>query len=186
MLTTLQDHYPERFEALTADLSRWLPEFDRILLDTPSPNTRSFMLRTKDSGHKVPAQFLSQGTLVAVALLTLSFLPEPPQIIGIEDPDRGMHPRLLRDVLDAVHRLSHPEDFGDSRGPVQVVMTSHSPYFVDLFQDNLEDVIIAEKQGLSSILRRLSDIPNVQDILRDAHLGETWFTGVLGGVPVHT
>ena len=186
VLTTLQDQFPERFEAINSELVNWLPEFDRILLDTPSPLQRAFLLRTKEGRHRVPAPLLSEGTLISIALLTLCHLPERPPLIGIEDPDRGMHPRLLRDVLDAVHRLSHPEDFGDDRPPVQVVMTTHSPYFLDLFHDRLEDVVIAEKQVLWSTLRQLSTIPNVEDIVRDAHLGESWFNGVLGGVPAHT
>jgi predicted ATPase len=186
VLKTLHDRYPENFSALNRELAGWLPEFNRILLDEPGNDARSFLLQTKEGGHRVHATHLSEGTLVAVAFLTLCHLPEQPPLIGIEDPDRGMHPRLLRDVLDAVHRLSHPEDFGDDRPPVQVVMTTHSPYFLDLFHDRLEDVVIAEKQGLWSTLRQLSTIPNVEDIIRDAHLGESWFNGVLGGVPAHT
>jgi predicted ATPase len=186
VLTTLQDQYPERWDQLNKDLSQLLPEFDRILLDTPQLNTRAFELRTKQGKYRVPAGSLSQGTLFAVALLTLSNLPEPPPLIAIEDPDRGMHPRLLKDVLAAVHRLSHPDEFGDSRSPVQVILTTHSPYFVDLFSDHLEDVVVLEKNDLSSSFKSLSKFPNVLDIVQDASLGETWFNGLLGGVPVHT
>jgi predicted ATPase len=186
VLTTLQDQYPERFEELNKDLYRWLPEFNRILLDTPRPNQRAFWLRTSTGSHQIPANRLSQGTLLAIALLTLCHLPEPPALIGIEDPDRGLHPRLMRDLLDAIHRLSNPEEFGDTRNPVQVILTTHSPYFVDLFKDNLNDIVIADKTDLSATFRRLSEIPNIEDIVRDSQLGESWFTGVLGGVPANT
>jgi len=186
VLTSLQDGFPERFEQLNADLSRWLPEFDRVLLDTPRQGFRSFLLRTREGQHKIPATSLSQGTCMAVALLILCHLPNPPSIIGLEDPDRGMHPRLLREVLDAIRRLTNPEEFGDQRAPVQVIMTTHSPYFVDLFHDRPEDVVIVEKEGLWSKFQRLSDMPDFNEILHDAHLGEAWFTGVLGGVPAQT
>lgn len=186
VLTTLQDQSPERFEALNKDIAQWLPEFDRILMDTPQVNSRAFMLRTRIGKHPLRASSLSQGSLLALALLTLSHIPEPPTLIGIEDPDRGMHPRLLRDLLDAIHRLSHPEEFGDDRAAVQVVLTTHSPYLLDLFRDRLEDVVVVEKVGLNSTLKRLSTIPHVEEIIRDAHLGEVWFNGILGGVPVGT
>jgi predicted ATPase len=186
VLTTLQDQYPERFESLNKDLANWLPEFDRILLETTGKSNRAFMLRVKDGQYKLRAHTLSQGTLLAVALLALCHLPDPPEVIGLEEPDRGMHPRLLRDMLDAIHRLSHPENFGDNRKPVQVIMTTHSPYFIDFFRDHLEDVVIVEKRGLCSTLKSLSDIPYVEDIVRESHLGEAWFRGDLGGVPVHT
>jgi predicted ATPase len=186
VLTSLQDQYPERFEALNKDLGTWLPEFDRLLLDTPANANRGFLLRTRRGGHRIHAQDLSQGTLYALALLSIAHLPHPPSIIALEDPDRGMHPRLLRDVLDATERLANPEAFGDSRPPVQVVMTTHSPLLVDLFKDRPEDVVLIEKTEHSSEFRRLSEIPNIEEILSGAHLGDAWFSGSLGGVPANT
>jgi predicted ATPase len=186
LLTTLQDQFPERFESLNEELSRWMPEFDRIVLDTLPNNQRVFMLRTKLGKHRIPAQNLSQGNLLSTAVLSLSHLPSPPTVLGLEEVDRGIHPRLLRDVQDAVMRLAYPENFGDDREPVQVIMTTHSPYFVDLFRDHPEDIVIAEKDGLTASFKRLVDLPNVEEILRDSPLGEAWFSGILGGVPVGT
>jgi predicted ATPase len=186
VLTSLQDQFPERFESLNSELQKWMPEFDRIVLDTVDRNERAFLLRTLAGKHRIPSQHLSQGTLIAVALLTLSHLPSPPAILGLEEIDRGIHPRLLREVADAVNRLAFPENYDDDRQPVQVVMTTHSPYFLDLFRDHPEDIVIAEKDGLSAGFHRLIDMPHYEDILRDSHLGDAWFTGVLGGVPAGT
>jgi predicted ATPase len=116
-------------------------------------------------------------------MLTLAYLPEPPRFVGFEEPDRGIHPRLLRDVRDALYRLSYPQNFGENRPPVQVLATTHSPYFVDLFSDHPEEIVVADKVGHEVRFTRLCDIPNFEEILRDAHLGEAWYTGILGGVP---
>jgi predicted ATPase len=186
VLTNLQDHYPERFEALNKDLGSWLPEFDRVLLDTTANGQRALMLRTRLGSHRILSHDLSQGSLFALVLLTLSHLPNPPCIVALEDPDRGMHPRLLRDILDATERLANPQVFNDSRPPVQVVMTTHSPLLVDLFRDRPEDVVLIDKKELWSEFRKLSEIPNVDEILSGAHLGEAWFSGSLGGVPVNS
>src|SRR6266566_5006393 len=96
-------------------LAGWLPEYDRVLFDTPQNGARSFALRTKLGGHAIPAWQLSTGTLLAVALLTLAYLPTPPTIICLEEPDHGIHPRLLRDVKDALSRLAYPEELGENR-----------------------------------------------------------------------
>jgi predicted ATPase len=69
---------------------------------------------------------------LALAMLTLAYLPTPPSLIALEEPDHGIHPRLLRDLRDALYRLSYPESCGESRPPVQVIVTSHSPYLLDL------------------------------------------------------
>jgi predicted ATPase len=181
VLTELAGHFPERFDKLNRELHRWMPQFDRILLDTPSDGQRAFLLR--QGQHEIPAASLSHGTLLAVALLTLCYLPEPPAILGLEEPDRGIHPRLLRDVVDALNRLAYPQNFGEEREPVQVIVTTHSPYLVDLFRDHPEDIVIAQRTADSATFSRLVDQPHIDEILRDAHLGEAWYSGVLGGVP---
>src|SRR5277367_4307480 len=111
---------------------------------------RAIALRTREGGHVIPARELSQGTLIALALLTVAFLPEPPSIICLEEPDRGLHPRLLRDVRDALYRLAYPDGAHEQREPVQVIATSHNPYFLDLFREHPEEIVISEKVGLNA------------------------------------
>ena len=183
LLDSLNDQHPERFAAVNVELSQWLPEFDRVQFERPAPGQKSLALRTRDGGHRIPAFQLSQGTLVALALLTLAHLPQPPTLIGIEELDRGIHPRLMRNVRDAIYRLAYPESCGEDREPVQILATTHSPYLLDLFKDYPENVVVADRLGNNVRFRRLSDQPAIQEMLGDASLGEAWFTGVLGGVP---
>ena len=186
VLDRLRDQNPERFEALNKELMRWIPEFDRILFETPAQGHRSLVLRTREGGYSIRAGELSQGTLIAIALLTIAYLPYPPSIICLEEPDHGLHPRLLRDVRDALYRLAYPEGSQEKREPVQVIATTHNPYFLDLFREHPEEIVIAEKVGLESKFSRLSDRTDLEEILGDAPLSEVWYSGVLGGVPVGT
>jgi predicted ATPase len=186
VLDRLRDQHPERFEALNEQLGRWIPEFDRVLFDTPGIGHRSISLRTREGGHSIKADNLSQGTLIALALLTIAYLPDPPSIVCLEEPDHGLHPRLLRDVRDALYRLAYPEGSQEKREPVQVIATTHNPYFLDLFRQHPEEIVIAEKVGLESKFSRLSDRQDLEEILGDAPLSEVWYSGVLGGVPVGT
>lgn len=183
VLDTLRNKHEDRFEALEAELARALPEFDAIKFDTSPNGQRAFLLRTRDGKYKVPASSLSHGTLLLIAILTLAHIPEPPAIIGIEEPERGVHPRLLRVVQDALYRLSYPEDFKETRKPIQVIATSHSPYFLDLFKHHPEEIVIAEKQGVDATFKSLKDRADIDEILMDSALGEVWYSGVLGGVP---
>lgn len=179
----LRDQEPERFEALNDEVGRWFPEFDRILFDTPAQGQRAFLLRTRKGHYKIPAADLSHGTLLALVILTLGYLPDPPSIVGIEEPERGLHPRLLRQIQDALYRLSYPENFAETREPVQVIATTHSPYFLDLYKDHPEEVVIAQKTPEGACFERLSEQPHISEILGDAPLGEVWYSGILGGVP---
>jgi len=183
VLERLRDEHPERFEALNVQLKRWLPEFDRILIETPLTGLRAVLLRITETQHHIRAKEISQGTLLALALLTLAYLSDPPPILCLEEPDRGIHPRLLRDVRDAMYRLAYPEHFGEDRKPVQVIATTHSPYMLDLFRDHPEEIVIAHKEEGNVIFERLSDRPDLDEILQDTHLGDAWYSGILGGVP---
>ena len=42
VMDSLRDKEPERFEALNEEFGRWLPEFDRILFETPKTGHRAF------------------------------------------------------------------------------------------------------------------------------------------------
>ena len=183
VMDSLRDKDPERFEALNDEIGRWLPEFDRILFETPNTGHRAFLLRTRKGHHALPARDLSQGTVLALAILTMAYLPDPPPLIGIEEPERGVHPRLLRNIQTALYRLSYPKQFGEDRQPVQVIATTHSPYFLDLYKDHPEEIVIAQKTADGAAFQRLSDQPHIMEVLDDAPLGEVWYSGILGGVP---
>ena len=184
VLDDLKDNQPERWSALMAEMCRWLPEYDYILFDKPKPGTKAIALRTKKGGHRIQATELSQGTLVALALLTLAYLPNPPSLVGLEEIDRGLHPRLLRHLQDALYRLSNPEACKENRPPIQVIATTHSPYLLDLYREHPEEVVLAQKEGLEVQFKRLTDIAHYEDILGESPLSEVWYSGVLGGVSV--
>lgn len=184
VLDDFKDNYPERWEHLLEEMRQWLPEYDYILFDKPQQGQKRVVLRTKRGRHRIPAPELSQGTLVALALLTLAYAPDPPSVIALEEIDRGMHPRLLRHVQDALYRLSYPESCGETRPPIQVIATTHSPYLLDLYRDHPEEVVLAQKEGLEVRMQRLKDIEHYDEILGNSPLSEVWYTGVLGGVSI--
>ena len=162
-----------------------MPEFESIVFDTPVQGHRSFKLRQTVSKEAIRSKDLSEGTLIALALLYIAHNPTSPKVICLEEPDRGLHPRLLRDLRDALYRLTYPDQFGIKREPVQVIATTHSPYFLDLFKDHPEEIIIAEKQpDATAKFKSLADDEELIDIIGDAPLGEVWYSGILGGVPI--
>jgi predicted ATPase len=183
VLAHLRERDLQGFAALSAEFVRLFPECSGLEVHTEPSGLISVSLRLAGEGGRVAAGDMSQGMLYTLGLLTLSFSSSPPLIICLEEVDRGIHPRMLRDIRDAMYRLSYPESAGLSRSPVQVIVTTHSPYFVDLFRDHPEEIVVSEKHGTSAGFRRLVDRPDLPELLKEGSLGDLWYSGILGGVP---
>jgi predicted ATPase len=181
-LAHLRERSPDAFSGLAEELLRIMPEFRSLELVEHADDNVEFALRLAEDGV-VPAAELSQGMLYLVAVLALAFDPDPPSVLCIEEVDRGIHPRTLREMRDALYRLSYPQAFGSDRPAVQIVTTTHSPYFIDLFRDHPEEVIVSQKQGRAAHFMRLTDRDDLPELLREGSLGDMWFSGILGGVP---
>ena len=176
--------HPEAYAALEAGFLRLAPEFSGLELGRGPAGTVELGARLRADGRElVAADSLSQGTLYLLAILLLSHAPHPPAVVCLEEADPGMHPRSLREVRDALYRLSYPADAGLTRPAAQVIATTHSPYLLDQFREHPEEVILACKQGRAATLERLSDRADILELMKEAHLGDLWYSGILGGVP---
>ena len=56
----------------------------------------------------VPASRLSDGSLRYLCLLALLLDPDPPLLIGIEEPELGLHPDLIPKIADLLGRRVEP------------------------------------------------------------------------------
>jgi predicted ATPase len=171
------------FTALVEDFCRILPEFAGLDFHDAGDGRVELVARLAGGDERVTADNLSQGTLYLLATLTLAHAPVPPTVVCLEEADRGVHPRMLREVRDALYRLSYPKDAGMERAPVQVVTTTHSPYLLDLFKDHPEEVVLASKAGNAATFMRLSERTDLLELMKEASLGDLWYSGILGGIP---
>jgi predicted ATPase len=183
VLAARRSRHPEVFARLTAELFRILPEYDEIGFVEEPGRRIDLRLRLEVGAQWVTAENLSQGTLYLLALLALVFDPAPPAVVCIEELDRGVHPRMLREMRDLLYRLSYPLETGSDNPPVQVIATTHSPYLLDLFRDHPEEVVITEKNGAAARFKRLDECADLANVLSSGSLGDLWFSGVIGGVP---
>lgn len=183
VLAARRERTPADFKAFTTDFCRILPEFAGLDFRDAGDGRIELVALLTGGNEQVAAESLSQGTLYLLATLTLAHAPEPPTVVCLEEADRGVHPRMLREVRDALYRLSYPKDAGMERAPVQVITTTHSPYLLDLFKDHPEEIVLASKHGNAATFMRLSERTDLVDLMKEAHLGDLWYSGILGGIP---
>jgi len=128
---------------------------------------KGLYFKMKESGQLVPASQASDGTLLVLAYLSILYLPQPPRLLLIEEPENGIHPKRLREILEILRSLVHEQSH------TQVVLTTHSPYVLDLFKP--EEVTLCTKLDTGEIkTTRMSDNPEVVRQLGVFTLGEIW------------
>ncbi len=174
-----------RFDQLEAEFLGVFPEFASIKLE-PCPayqSAQGFVGRDipslqkaegkrvgfalKESEAVLPASQASDGVLIVLAYLAVMHLPTPPALILIEEPENGIHPKRLREIVRILRTLI------EQSGHTQILMTSHSPYLLDEFQPN--EVTLCRKDGHGAVqARRLSEIGEVRNQLDVFTLGEIW------------
>jgi len=119
------------------------------------------------SGFELPASQVSDGILLVLAYLTLLHIPNPPRVLLIEEPENGVHPKLLSQVINMLRELI----LGQSR--TQVILTTHSPYLLDLFEP--DEVTMCRKNPDGAVtVHRLSDSKTVQEQINHFTVGEIW------------
>ena len=128
---------------------------------------KGLYFKLKESGQLVPASQASDGTLLILAYLSVLYLPEPPRLLLVEEPENGIHPNRLREILSVLRELIKEQSH------TQIVLTTHSPYVLDLFKPEEVTLCTKLKSGAIKTLQ-LSDSDTVKKQLDVFTLGEIW------------
>ena len=164
----LQERYPERLEKIISALSNQVPRLEKV--DTELMMSGRRLLKIKDAPFDQPilAKFASDGTLKLLSYLTLFHGPEPPQLIGIEEPENYLHPRLLTGLVGACIEALMGSQF---------IITTHSPQFVNEFTAEEVWVLYRNEQGWT-VCKRASDMLGINHFMEaGAKLGQLWREG---------
>ncbi len=108
----------------------------------------------------------SDGTLRVAAMLTALLQRPPLPVIGLEEPERAIHPGALPMLYDHLHRA------GDRS---QVIVTTHSPLLLNLVDTEQDVILLVDRvDGKTGVERlggtRLATIRNNLLRLGDIHV----------------
>ncbi len=167
----LKEQHPERLERIFTVLRERVPRLEAVQAD-PMPDGR-LLLQIKDAPFEQPvfARFASDGTLKMLAYLTVLYDPDPPQFIGIEEPENFLHPRLLPGLAEECRTAS---------ARTQLLVTTHSPFFLNGVRPEEVRVLYRDERGYTQSVRA-SDIRGVPEQMEaGASLGYLWMEGYFG------
>ncbi|MFO7900660.1 MAG: AAA family ATPase [Planctomycetota bacterium] len=167
----LKEQHPKRLDKILQVLRRRVPRLANVLSEV-MPDGR-LLLQFEDAPFDKPilARFASDGTLKMLAYLTVLNDPSPPPFIGIEEPENFLHPRLLPELA---------EECRSAGERAQLLVTTHSPYFVDGLRPEEVRVLYRSDQGYTQVVRAC-DIEGIEHFVKaGASLGHLWVEGQFG------
>jgi predicted ATPase len=172
----LKERHPERLERVFSTLRRRVPRLDSVLAEA-MPDGR-LLLQIKDAPFESPilARFASDGTLKMLSYLVVLYDPDPPQFIGIEEPENFLHPRLLPELAEECRAASER---------TQLLATTHSPFFLNGVRPEEVRILYRDEKGHTQVVRA-SDIQGVREFISaGATMGQLWMEGRFGlGDPI--
>lgn len=164
----LREQHPERLEVILDTLRRRVPRIEKIEAEELQDSRLLLLIKDAPFSHPVLSRFASDGTLKLLAYLTVLYDPHPPQLVGIEEPENYLHPRLLPELAEECQQAGER---------TQLLVTTHSPFFIDSLRPEEVRVLFRGMDGYARS-HRVSDMPGIQELLEQgARLGELWMEG---------
>lgn len=122
---------------------------------------------------------VSDGSILVLAYMLLGYQQPAPDVIVIEEPERGLHPHLLGEIVATLRDLTRREDHA-----VQIILATHSAELLAHVEPS-EVRFLARSEVDGGTIVRVA--PTDQDGWDEAvrvyenSIGQMWLAGVVGG-----
>jgi predicted ATPase len=169
-LQFIERENPKGFRTALERISQKIPGIEGISIKQ-APDRR-LLLEFTAQGYTEPfyQQDMSDGSLKLLAYLLLMEDPNPAPLVGIEEPENGLHHQLLTILAEELKSFASL-----GKGP-QVLVTTHSPYFVDALAPCEVWILHKGSDGYATATCAV-DIPGVQDLfIEGVPTGSLWFS----------
>lgn len=167
----------EAFNRIESAMRRLVPSLRRIFIrpatlrhaSNPNPVTGSKLYFDFQGAKAVPAHHASQGTLIALALLTVLHAPERRGLVLLDDFDQSLHPRAQMELVRMIKELLALDEFKD----IQIIATTHSPFVLDEVSPS-EVIAFALRDDGTVAAKPLSEHPDAPRVNGSLKAGELW------------
>jgi predicted ATPase len=161
LYTTNRDFKEEMNTAMRAAFG---DDFEEIVFPPAADQRIQLRIRWRSLKREQSAADLSDGTLRFLFLLAVLANPSPPPLIAIDEPETGLHPSMMPIVAEYAR---------DASNRSQVILTTHSPEFLDAFGEDVPTTTVVEWRNGETELRTLSG-DELTYWLRQYSLGELY------------
>ncbi|MGA9382965.1 MAG: AAA family ATPase [Phormidium sp.] len=171
----LADEHPQVLDKILKQLTHRVPQLERVESEPTIDGRLALLFKDAPFSRPFLARFASDGTLKLLAYLILLNDPNPPQLLCIEEPENGLHHRLLEPLSEELIAYSQR---------AQVFVSTHSPFLVNTIKDAKNLWIFQRDNNGYSTVTRADQIPDAKHFIESkAGLGDLWSEGYLRGLP---
>ena len=161
----------ERFFGAVATMRHLIEGLQDVQLATPEPSSRRLYLVLED-GFRLRADLASGGVRLMIFFIALTFHPDPPKLILLEEPEMGVHPRRLGEIVSLLREITNGTHGGH---PAQIILTTHSPYLLDHINLDEDQVLVFRRNEDGSRCAEPVDAERLSLFLDEFMLGEVWY-----------
>lgn len=165
-LRDIRDRSLDAFNGIVETLKYVLPYAKDVQPNITQELERTVYLQLAERDFKLPGWLLSSGTVRVLALLAVLRHPEPPPLVMIEELENGLDPRTIHLIVEEIRATVQS-------GRSQVIVTTHSPYLLDLLP--LSSIILCEREdGGEPRFRRPGDDKELAKWAKDFGPGQLY------------
>ncbi len=158
---------PEAWQQLQADLQRIIPTIKRLRHTKAAMQQPNALLFDTVGGESLEAFQVSEGALLVLGLLAALHAPDRPNLMLLDDLDKGLHPKAQKELVTLLRGLL------DTNPDLQIIATTHSPYLLDCVEPNEVRMTHLNDDG-STMCAALTRHPKFQKWKDEFHSGEMW------------
>jgi predicted ATPase len=123
-------------------------------------------------GFTLPGHEVSAGITLLTFFLALAHHTAPPDLVLIEEPENGVHPQRLAKVAELLRSLTNGSYSGHR---TQVIVSTHSPYFLDHIRLPEDQVLVFRRAPDGTRTVEPADAEGLRSFLAEFMMGEIWF-----------
>jgi predicted ATPase len=167
-LANMAVHNPDSWQALQANLQRIIPSIRGLRhTKTANLNQPAGLLFDTVGADSLPAEQVSEGTLLVLGLLAALHAPGRPSLVLLDDLDRGLHPKAQRELIALLRGLL------ETNPDLQLIATTHSPYMLDCMAPNEVRMTFLGDDG-ATVCAALATHPKYEKWKDEMTPGEMW------------
>ncbi|MDZ8069631.1 MAG: ATP-binding protein [Nostoc sp. DedQUE08] len=188
-LDFLRNEAPDKFELIEGMLSRIVPNVRKIgikrakvpvirkrLIEVDGKSisyeesqemTGQEVILDMNTGNRIPAHAISEGTMLTLGLLTVLMNPTQPNLVFLDDVEQGLHPKAQRELMTVFKEIIQYNT------NLQIIFSTHSPYIIDELVPSQVHILNNSNSGFT-ISKRLDEHPDVEWAKQTLTTGEFW------------